>query len=1084
MASNCELVHNSTNYSAYITSKLQKAYDTYKNSTDTDTYKWTGILKFYQYVIKLIIGNPEYCIGKNYNARGLLMYAAMGMGKTRAAVAAALSMADNRPVIIMLPKSLQSNMTNTIEQVCNMLGDKRFTAEDLLNRFSFVSLDAYNLAKQLSAAGRGKRHPGTGQLQREGLDGKLLIVDEAHNLFRSIINSGATEDASNARQVYDLIMKAKNLKLLFMTGTPAAKDPFEIVPCFNMLAGWPILPERYDAFYDAFIDGQTVKNGDKLANLLTGMVSHVCHSMPTEPGMLLEPKQPGDDGWFPVEKPIEVVEVEMSKPQYLAYLVIREREMRETQNKKSSNSVSTAPLSLPGKTSNVISTYYVKSRTVSTYYNDSELNTIVPDEIHSPKLTAAVKFIKEAPGPVLVYSQFVESGGLNALGAYLEAAGFSGYKLESDNINLAANIKNTNDIIGGGIVFDKYDSAAELDALKTLNVTDTDIINIIKAGVHTVKLADIQYAPEKEAQNGAALDVYESRGLFGMASTAIALMYFKTRSYKCCPKSVRHISHFIQETNKYPDLFICNCGGKCQDPDAKYYSRVANVDNLPRAVAALYKPPFTGEQMQALWFADAAANLIRPEQVGTRFNNYINKIRTWATASTGYDRCYDCAAHEAIWSEFENFAGVEYDANWVNEYVDNFDKFDYFYNCRCSGENICVGKMHGLMRNKTRAVRALAIKNAGKITPVETATAAKYIQIADSLFSSKYLWEAAATYRKFYVCDIASALTHRPDLIYAVLEKNKDIGRDKIGVIGYFLNNGGLNIIEGLELIARNLIDGIPTIVIKIITRRELIESYAGQTDQIKNNEVSFPVIEGAGENETISGKQQYAIISGGVSVRDRQRLQDIFNSEDNKYGEKIKVIAISKTGAEGLNLKNISMVIHLEPYWDMARHEQVLSRAVRMGSHNMLPKHERVVRNIILMAKANASILEGLSNKTEIETIDQRFYAAAKEKKVLIESIRDILKRACIECRLFGYPGCYSCRPTDEKLYGYDNDLTRPNPCSLEVEREADVLPIEGTEYFYDDDNIYEFSPKLDAYVPISSADPRYADLKELING
>ena len=41
------------------------------------------------------------------------------------------------------------------------------------------------------------------------LDGKLLIVDEAHNLFRATTNGSA-----NARELYDLILASKDLKVV------------------------------------------------------------------------------------------------------------------------------------------------------------------------------------------------------------------------------------------------------------------------------------------------------------------------------------------------------------------------------------------------------------------------------------------------------------------------------------------------------------------------------------------------------------------------------------------------------------------------------------------------------------------------------------------------------------------------------------------------------------------------------------------------------------------------------------------------------------------------------------------------------
>lgn len=45
-----------------------------------------------------------------------------------------------------------------------------------------------------------------------------------------------------------MILKSYNSKIVFMTGTPASNDPFEIVPCINMIAGKEILINDYNAF--------------------------------------------------------------------------------------------------------------------------------------------------------------------------------------------------------------------------------------------------------------------------------------------------------------------------------------------------------------------------------------------------------------------------------------------------------------------------------------------------------------------------------------------------------------------------------------------------------------------------------------------------------------------------------------------------------------------------------------------------------------------------------------------------------------------------------------------------------------------
>lgn len=1090
MAQKCDLDHNNTNFSKFMMAKIQKAHKIYTEASTApeSERKWIAHLKFYQFIVKLIIGNPEYCLGVGNNSRGLLMYAAMGMGKTRAAVASALAIKDDRPVVILLPKSLQTNMEKTIVDVCRMVGDRR-TPEDLFNKFSFVSMDAFNFAKQLRQAGRGKKHPRTKLPQNEGLDGKLLIVDEAHNLFRSIINSGVGdgEDASNARQVYEIIMAAKDLRILFMTGTPAAKDPFEIVPCFNLLAGYPILPERYDAFCDAFIDyeKQEIKNPDKLANLLTGMVSHVSHELPTEPHTEGVNKGPGDDGWFPVELPIEVVEVEMSSPQYLAYAIIRDKEDREAAGKKFTSSVSTTPLSLPGKTSNAISTYYVKSRTISTYYDDQ---SGAIDELHSPKLMAATRYVEEAPGIVLIYSQFVESGGIAAMCRYLEeichyqkfelpqSVGGGGLK---NAVQMGAVNKLTD-----GFMYEKYSADSEIKRIAQIahgidSAERAKIEAILRAGPVEIKtLDDIAFTEVnspityKTADYSLAVDERMSQVL----SVLICYYYLKKRPIKICPKNevkkyVLHVAPNIVFSEDGVEICFCK---KCTCNCAAGWR---SVDDFADKKCAIYKPPFAPADI--ILFISDDKHTLKTKSAVAAFNDVANLRRTWATATKGRDRCVDCAAEEMVWAISNEFA--EYDAG----VVDHEDCFADYFNRR-HGNVDDLKHIHGLLCTKTKTARMKHILNFK--TEPEEIVGTEFIQVAGNYHSSKFLWNADGKFARFFVADVASALISDIGLIKSVLSKDPNIGKGRPGILALYTVTGDLHIIDGVDVIARNIIDGVTTTIVKIITRRELIESYVGEAETIKNKVISFGVVNDAPISGGSEGKR-YAIISGAVAPKDRQRIQDILNSPENMHGEIIKVIAISKTGAEGLNLKNISMVIHLEPYWDMARHDQVVSRAVRMGSHDMLPRDERKVRNIILISKANETARKEMgSSVKEDKTIDQKFFAAAKEKKVLIEKLRVVMKQACIECRAFGYPNCYSCKPTNQKLYGYENDIERENPCVPDTasELEANELEIDGEKYYYITEpevKIFIYSNKIDAYVPMSTTDPNYNKVRDIID-
>ena len=312
------LVRNSTSFPTQMTARLRALHDDYvrlrREGDGTPDALAAAGLKYYQYLVRAVMSAPGYGTGDPGNARGLLVYHTMGMGKTFLAAAVAMALWDVRKPVILAAKSLQGNFRSTVERLVALMdpglagGALAAAQAAALARFQFVSLDAHNMAAQVARLTAGAQ-------AADSLSGRLLIVDEAHNLFRGVINS--THGDTNARRVYEMVMAARNLRILFLTGTPASKDPFELVPCFNMLAGYDLLPTQYEDFYRRYVDvpGRAIRNRGKLANRLVGMVSHVTHALPSGPGA-----GPGGDeagagdaprslGGFPEELPMVVERV-------------------------------------------------------------------------------------------------------------------------------------------------------------------------------------------------------------------------------------------------------------------------------------------------------------------------------------------------------------------------------------------------------------------------------------------------------------------------------------------------------------------------------------------------------------------------------------------------------------------------------------------------------------------------------------------------------------------------------------------------------------------------------------------------------
>jgi len=110
----------------------------------------------------------------------------------------------------------------------------------------------------------------------------------------------------------------------------------------------------------------------------------------------------------------------------------------------------------------------------------------------------------------------------------------------------------------------------------------------------------------------------------------------------------------------------------------------------------------------------------------------------------------------------------------------------------------------------------------------------------------------------------------------------------------------------------------------------------------------------------------------------------------DNKDGNKVKVVLISKAGSEGIDLKFIRQVHILDPWYNMNRPEQTIGRAVRNFSHKDLPFEKRNVEIYMY-----GTILD---NNIE-EAADLYVYRVAEYKAIQIGKVTRILKETAVDC-------------------------------------------------------------------------------------
>lgn len=156
-----------------------------------------------------------------------------------------------------------------------------------------------------------------------------------------------------------------------------------------------------------------------------------------------------------------------------------------------------------------------------------------------------------------------------------------------------------------------------------------------------------------------------------------------------------------------------------------------------------------------------------------------------------------------------------------------------------------------------------------------------------------------------------------------------------------------------------------------------------------------------------------------------RRRLQEI--SDNNFMGEIVKIIMITASGAEGINLKNTRFVHIVEPYWNIVRLEQVIGRARRICSHQDLPEELRTIKVFLYLATLSEqqktsddnieliiNDISKLDKKTPITT-DENLFEIARIKDNINQQLLTSIKETAVDCSLYS-----STRKETFACYGY----------------------------------------------------------------
>jgi len=227
---------------------------------------------------------------------------------------------------------------------------------------------------------------------------------------------------------------------------------------------------------------------------------------------------------------------------------------------------------------------------------------------------------------------------------------------------------------------------------------------------------------------------------------------------------------------------------------------------------------------------------------------------------------------------------------------------------------------------------------------------------------------------------------------------------------------------------------------------------------------------------EELKQKQAFALYTGDESVEEKEMTRLIFNSQWDKlkdenlkrqlnnvfkhnfFGDVIKCLMITSSGAEGITLKNTRFVHIVEPYWHPVRQEQVIGRAVRICSHDDLEENLKTVNVFKYIMTFTEEQLRGdptsqdpekrkpivskelllkdfskYSKKKHIVTTDEALNEISNMKETININILNAIKSSAIDCKIHNKPGsseynqCFTFNSNESYLFkpNYKNDET-----------------------------------------------------------
>lgn len=159
---------------------------------------------------------------------------------------------------------------------------------------------------------------------------------------------------------------------------------------------------------------------------------------------------------------------------------------------------------------------------------------------------------------------------------------------------------------------------------------------------------------------------------------------------------------------------------------------------------------------------------------------------------------------------------------------------------------------------------------------------------------------------------------------------------------------------------------------------------------------------------ELIEDYNNYICITGKETQDQKKTIQDIFNNPDNADGKNIKIMIISPTANEGLNLFDVTNIHIMEMPWNLSLLKQIFGRGFRSCGQKNLAKKDRKLTIHMYYTQFNKKYSEIFKKEHKDIKDDKDSSIDFILQKILLKKAKqnqifnNIMQKYSIDCKLF----------------------------------------------------------------------------------